>query len=64
MNAKRIPQIGLYPKLKSYESGSRVARFFLLQHTKTGKNKPNDHKICQMTSKYTNDFDVKLTKWT
>jgi hypothetical protein len=24
---------------------SRVARFILMQHTKTGKNVPNDHKI-------------------
>jgi hypothetical protein len=32
---------------------SRVARFFLVQHTKTGKNIPNDYKIDQMTVKYT-----------
>jgi hypothetical protein len=25
----------------------RVARFFLVQHTKTGKNVPNDEKRCQ-----------------
>jgi hypothetical protein len=26
---------------------SRVARFFLIQHTKTGKNIPNNHKLNQ-----------------
>jgi hypothetical protein len=29
----------------------RVARIFLMQHTKTGKNIPNDHKIYQMALK-------------
>jgi hypothetical protein len=33
--------------------GSRVARFFTVQHTKTGKNKPNDHKMYQRAIKYT-----------
>jgi hypothetical protein len=32
---------------------SRVARFFLAQHTKTGKNIPNDYKIYQVATKYT-----------
>jgi hypothetical protein len=32
---------------------ARVARFFLLQHTKTGKNRQNNQKMCQMTIKYT-----------
>jgi hypothetical protein len=32
---------------------SRVARFFLVQHTKTGKNIPNNHKIYQLATKYT-----------
>jgi hypothetical protein len=32
---------------------SRVARFFLVQHTKTGKNVPNNHKIYQMATKHT-----------
>jgi hypothetical protein len=35
---------------------TRVARFFLVQYTKTGKNIPNNHKISQMATKY--------TKWT
>jgi hypothetical protein len=35
----------------------RVARFFVLQHTKTGKNTPN--KIYQMTTKYTYQMAVK-----
>jgi hypothetical protein len=30
----------------------RVARFFLLQNTKTGKNIPNYHKIYQMAIEY------------
>jgi hypothetical protein len=30
----------------------RVARFFLVQNTKTGKIKPNYHKIYQMAIKY------------
>jgi hypothetical protein len=30
---------------KTVTDGRRVARFFLLQHTKTGKNIPNDHKF-------------------
>jgi hypothetical protein len=29
----------------------RVARFFLLKHTKTGNNIPNDHKIYQIAIK-------------
>jgi hypothetical protein len=29
-----------------------VARFFLAQNTKTGKNIPNDHKTYQMAIKY------------
>jgi hypothetical protein len=31
----------------------RVARFFSEQHTKTGKYKPNDHKMQQMAMRYT-----------
>jgi hypothetical protein len=31
----------------------RVARFFLLQHTKKGENLPNNHKIYQIATKYT-----------
>jgi hypothetical protein len=30
----------------------RVARFFLVQNTKTGKNIPNYHKIYQVAVKY------------
>jgi hypothetical protein len=32
---------------------SRVARFSLVQNTKTGKNIPDYHKIYQITTKYT-----------
>jgi hypothetical protein len=32
---------------------ARVARFFWVQHTKTGKNIPNDHKIYQMDGNFT-----------
>jgi hypothetical protein len=31
----------------------RVARFFLVQKTKTGENLPEDHKIYQMAKNYT-----------
>jgi hypothetical protein len=31
---------------------ARVARFFLVQLTKTGENIPNDHKIYQMAVKH------------
>jgi hypothetical protein len=31
----------------------RGARFLLVQHTKTGENVPNDHKICQNIIIYT-----------
>jgi hypothetical protein len=30
---------------------SRAARFFLVQHTKTGENAPNKHKIYQVAEK-------------
>jgi hypothetical protein len=33
----------------------RVARFFLVQNTKTGKNIPNYHELYQM--------DIKYNKW-
>jgi hypothetical protein len=32
----------------------RVARFLYVQHTKTGRNIPNDHKICQIVKKLPN----------
>jgi hypothetical protein len=35
-------------------SVARVARYVLLQQTKTGKNVPNNPKIYQMATKYTN----------
>jgi hypothetical protein len=31
---------------------TRVARFFLLRDTKTGKNVPHEHKMYQMVIKY------------
>jgi hypothetical protein len=43
--------------LQSFDDESKVARFFLVRHTKTGKNTPNNykiqngHKICQMAIK-------------
>jgi hypothetical protein len=39
--------------IKVNASPSRVAKFILVQHTKTRKNIPNDHKIHQMITKYT-----------
>jgi hypothetical protein len=33
---------------------TRVARFFLVKHTKTGENIPDDHKIYQMAIKIPN----------
>jgi hypothetical protein len=47
----------------------RVARFFLVQHTKTGENIPNDHKIYQMAINISNgrkihQMDIKYTKFT
>jgi hypothetical protein len=32
--------------------GTRVARFFLVQNTKTGKNIPNYHELYQVAIKY------------
>jgi hypothetical protein len=38
----------------------RVARFLLVEHTKTGKlHIPNNHKICQMVTNYTYQMAVK-----
>jgi 3'-phosphoadenosine 5'-phosphosulfate sulfotransferase (PAPS reductase)/FAD synthetase len=40
---------------------ARVARFFLVQHTKTGKNVPENHKyVNKMTTKYTNIVHCKI----
>jgi hypothetical protein len=38
---------------------TRVARFFLVQHTKTGEN-PTYYKIYQMAVKYTDIFHCKI----
>jgi hypothetical protein len=37
---------------------SRVAIFFLIQDTKTGKNTPNFHKIYQMAITYSNGCKI------
>jgi hypothetical protein len=34
-----------------------------VQHTKTGKNIPNDHKIYQMDTTYVYLMATKYTKW-
>jgi hypothetical protein len=39
-------------EVKKVTLGSRVARFFLVQYTKTGENIPNDYKIYQMAIRY------------
>jgi hypothetical protein len=53
----------------------RVARFFLVHDTKTGKYVPNEHKIYQMNAKCTKwtlnvpnehkmyQMNIKCTKW-
>jgi hypothetical protein len=43
--------LGVYIEIYAC-NGPRVARFFLVQHTKTGKYIPNRHKIYQMATKY------------
>jgi hypothetical protein len=44
---------GQYFQKLIWSPWSRVARFFLVQHTKkTGKNIPKDHKLYQMAIKY------------
>jgi hypothetical protein len=40
-----------------------VARFFVVQFTKTGKNIPNDHKLYQSAITYLYQMAGKLTKW-
>jgi hypothetical protein len=37
---------------KTFIIVSRVARFFLVQNTKTGKNMPNYHELYQMSISY------------
>jgi hypothetical protein len=39
--------------LESKTVGARVARFFLVHYTKTGKYIPNHQKVYQITKKYT-----------
>jgi hypothetical protein len=36
---------GGFALINTIGNSSRVARFFLVQHTRTGKNTPNDQKI-------------------
>jgi hypothetical protein len=38
--------------------GSRVARFFLVQYTKAGKNIPNDYKIPKYLQNFPNDCKI------
>jgi hypothetical protein len=38
----------------------RVARFFSVQNTKTGKNKTNDHKLYQMSKNISKDREMDL----
>jgi hypothetical protein len=51
---------------RQFDLHAKVARFFLVQSTKTGQNRPNDHnffpngrKIDQMAIKYANIFHSK-----
>jgi hypothetical protein len=37
---------------------TRVARFFLVQNTKTGKNIPNYHELYQISIKYNKDHKM------
>jgi hypothetical protein len=41
------------PVLQSPRVQNRVARFFLVQHTKTGENIPNVHKVYHLATKLT-----------
>jgi hypothetical protein len=47
----RIIQV-IFSGASIYTYVGRVARFFLVQNTKTGKNTPNYHKLYQMSVKY------------
>jgi hypothetical protein len=40
-------------------NSARVARLFFIQHTKTGENIPNNHKISKMATKYLYQMTVK-----
>jgi hypothetical protein len=43
----------ILPASRANQSKFRVARFFVVQHTKSGKNIPKGHKIYLMVTKYT-----------
>jgi hypothetical protein len=58
-----MPWLPLAPATRRTQIVSRVARFFLVQHTKTGKIYKNDHKIHQMAITYTKWPYVTYTKW-
>jgi hypothetical protein len=55
--ARSIPILQVRPIASA--QGTRVARFFLAQHTKTGKPYQNDHKIDKMAIKLNNIFHCK-----
>jgi hypothetical protein len=42
-----------FSNLCQFVLASKVARFFLVHDTKTGKNVPNEHKMYQMNTKFT-----------
>jgi hypothetical protein len=42
---------------------SRVARFYLVHGTKTGKNVPNQHKMYQMVTYLISQMSLKYSKW-
>jgi hypothetical protein len=42
-------------------NGFRVARFFLVQNTKTGENSPNYHKMYRMVIR--TQIYIKYSKW-
>jgi hypothetical protein len=48
LSSKRLDNESLQDK----PTKTRVARFILMQHTKTGKNIPNDHILYKMAVKY------------
>jgi hypothetical protein len=45
------------------EEEGRVARFFLGQDTKIGKNAPNEHKVYQMVINKISKMAAKYSKW-
>jgi hypothetical protein len=50
---KTLSILNFFSALTGGPGRPRVARFFLVQQTKTGKYIPNDHKIYQRATKYT-----------